>query len=152
MVADYSQHSRPLVSEASVQNDLIAGEGISAKDNLSGSIWHGEIDAALDNLKQVETQARGQGTLSAEVSLSSGLSEKFTVNHDLRPLVKESASSDKIENRLYPPTKEENIIDCQWGRRLNFSEEIARKAQWEEQRRRLLELDLTPYMWNHSSP
>lgn len=151
MVEDYSKHSSPLESEALVQNDLNAGEGISSQANLSGRVWHGEINAALDNLKQAETQFRSPATLSAEVSLGCGLSNEVAVNQGVRHFSEEPARSDKIDNRLYPSTKDVNFIDCEWGKRLFFSEEMASKAQREEQRRRLAAIDMTPYMWNHSS-
>lgn len=151
MVEDYSKHSSPLESEALVQNDLNAGEGISSQANLSGRVWHGEINAALDNLKQAETQFRSPATLSAEVSLGCGLSNEVAVNQGERHFSEEPARSDKIDNRLYPSTKDVNFIDCEWGKRLFFSEEMASKAQREDQRRRLVAIDMTPYMWNHSS-
>lgn len=151
MVEDYSKNSSPLVSEALVQSDSIAGEGFSSPANLSSRVWHGEINAALDNLKQAETQLRSPAALSAEVGLGCGLSNKFAVNRDLRQLFEEPARSDKIDNRLYPSTKDVNFIDCEWGKRLVFSEEMAQRAQREEQRRRLVAIDMTPYMWNHSS-
>lgn len=151
MVEDYSKHSSPLESEALVQNDLNAGEGISSQANLSGRVWHGEINAALDNLKQAETQFRSPATLSAEISLGCGLSNEVAVNRGVRHFSEEPARSDKIDNRLYPSTKDVNFIDCEWGKRLFFSEEMASKAQREEQRRRLVAIDMTPYMWNHSS-
>ncbi|MBX9951837.1 MAG: hypothetical protein K2Y39_21885 [Candidatus Obscuribacterales bacterium] len=151
MVEDYSKHSRPLVSESLVQNDLKATEASSADDNLSSRFWHGEIGAGLDNLKQVESTDRGTGMLSSQEGLSAGIYATPKTYDDWKQILKERSDNGKIENRLYLSDKQVNLIDCGWGKRLDFSEEAARKTQWEEERRRLLEIDMTPYIWNHSS-
>lgn len=146
MLEDLGICPRSKHSEALVQSDT-EGEGLNKRSSgndqsLSGKFWSSELDDALNNLKQLETQQKVEALFKTIERSKPGLMETVRANEELQRILERETLAEKVKGLL--KEKPNEIIDCGFGRAF----EERGKAQMDETARRLKMIELAPLFWN----